>query len=316
MAIYGSPIMMGGGGDVSFIIASFPSSTTSYSLTGNGKTWQAVKSSSTSATYEVNKIGTYTFSANFGDVTKSSSVSVSAMHYIYNLAVVLDLQGTSWADISTVAKSGAASSNWKAGDTKTITMSRTTYTFAIMGFDTYDAANSSTYGRTKTGITFGMVDCHSTAKMNQIETSAQGWGGTAPSGLTTGCLMRTSTMQTLYENLPNDCKNVVTLAKIPYYLRGGSSMLYADDYLFLPAEKEVFGTRTFSPPDEASQLSQFAYYANGGSKVKYVGSSAEYWWLRSVNSNAGGYFCRVKPDGSAFYLESNYTSGVSPCFCV
>ena len=38
--------------------------------------------------------------------------------------------------------------------------------------------------------------------------------------------------------------------------------------MFLPEEKEIFEKRYYSPTAEANALTQFAYYKNGGSKIK------------------------------------------------
>ena len=82
--------------------------------------------------------------------------------------------------------------------------------------------------------------------------------------------------------------------RVPYVDYGQSTILYSDDYMFLPAEKEVFGTRTYSPLKEAKALTQFAYYKNGGSKIKSLSGSAVDWWLRSIFYSNNFYFCNIK----------------------
>ena len=102
--------------------------------------------------------------------------------------------------------------------------------------------------------------------------------------------MRTSTMPTLQSGMPGTLAQV----KVPYFdYNNKSTILYSDDYMFLPAEKEVFGTRTFSIEAEANALTQFAYYKNGGSTIKNLSGSAVKWLLRSVGYTFSYFFCLV-----------------------
>ena len=86
--------------------------------------------------------------------------------------------------------------------------------------------------------------------------------------------------------------------------------------MFLPAEKEVFGMSKHSPTTEANALTWFAYYKNGGSKIKSFSGSAVDWWLRSVYYGDSRHFCNVTTSGSANANAANATFGAAPCFCV
>lgn len=187
------------------------------------------------------------------------------------------------------------------GDTITVN----NYVYAVMGFNNFALTNQDNYGGTHNtaGLTFGMVDCVGRYKMNSDRTNSGGWGE---------CLMRTSTMPTLQSGMPDTLAQV----KVPYVNYEQSTILYSDDYLFLPAEKEVSGTREYSIEAEANALTQFAYYKNGGSKIKSFSGSAVHWWLRSVYYNSSGNFCYVSARGDANnnYASSSY--GAAPCFCV
>ena len=154
--------------------------------------------------------------------------------------------------------------------------------YAVMGFNNFALSNQGNYGGTHTtaGLTFGMVDCVGRYKMNSDRTNSGGWGE---------CLMRTSTMPTLQSGMPDTLAQV----RVPYVNYEQSTILYSDDYLFLPAEKEVFGTRTESIAVEADALTQFAYYKNGGSKIKKVSGNAWWWWLRSAKHDRDDSFCAV-----------------------
>lgn len=166
------------------------------------------------------------------------------------------------------------------GNTISVTSTAGTYTYAVMGFNNFALTNKSNYGGTHNtaGLTFGAVDCVMNAKMNSSNTNNGGWGN---------CLMRTSTMRTLKNGMPTTLAQV----KVPYVdYKNQNVVLYSDDYMFLPAEKEVFGTRKHSPEAEANALTQFAYYKNGGNKIKSLSGSAVLWWLRSVYSNYDQHF--------------------------
>lgn len=191
------------------------------------------------------------------------------------------------------------------GDTISITSTAGTYTYAVMGFNNFVLTNENHYGGTHTtaGLTFGAVDCVGRYKMNSSKTNSGGWDE---------CLMRTSTMPTLQSGMPDTLAQV----RVPYVNYEQSTILYSDDYLFLPAEKEVSETRQYSIEAEANALTQFAYYKNGGSRIKRLSDSAVHWWLRSAYYNSSSNFCFVAASGK---YNNNYAStslGAAPCFCV
>ena len=192
------------------------------------------------------------------------------------------------------------------GDIINVTSTAGTYTYAVMGFNNFALTNQENYGGTHTtaGLTFGAVDCVGTYQMNSATTNSGGWGN---------CLMRTSTMPTLQSGMPDTLAQV----RVPYVDYDNQNVvLYSDDYLFPPAEKEVFETRSYSPTTEANALTQFAYYKNGGSKIKSLSGSADNWWLRSVRYNDSSGFCFVNAFGYANATGASNTHGAAPCFCV
>ena len=191
------------------------------------------------------------------------------------------------------------------GNTINVTSQIGTYTYAVMGFNNFALTNQNNYGGTHTtaGLTFGMVDCVGNYQMNSSNTNSGGWGQ---------CLMHTSTMPTLQSGMPDTLAQV----KVPYVNQGQSTILYSDDYMFLPAEKEVFGTRSYSIKEEANALTQFAYYKNGGSKKKFRSGSAFWRWLRSARYNNSTYFCAVSASGNADINTASSSGGAAPCFCV
>ena len=191
------------------------------------------------------------------------------------------------------------------GDTIDVTSQIGIFTYAVMGFNNFTLANQGNYGgvHKTAGLTFGAVDCVGKYQMNSSNTNSGGWGD---------CLMRTSTMPTLQSGMPD----ILAQVRVQYVEYNQSTIVYSDDYMFLPAEAEVFGTRTYSSLAEANALTQFAYYKNGGSKIKSLSGSAVIWWLRSVSNTGSRYFCHVKTSGSTYFYSASSTYGVAPCFCV
>ena len=89
------------------------------------------------------------------------------------------------------------------------------------------------------------------------------------------------------------------------------------DYLYLPAEFEIFGVRTHANNYEQNKQLQFDYYINN-SKVKYMNAdntTAARWWLRSPTT--GSYnFVIANSDGTVSSYSANYSYGFAPCFTV
>lgn len=91
------------------------------------------------------------------------------------------------------------------------------------------------------------------------------------------------------------------------------------DYLPLLAEYEIFGSRSFANSTEQSHQAQYAFYANGNSKVKYnhsSTSSAVHWWERSALYSSSKRFCSVYYLGSATTYSAQSSLGVAPIFAV
>lgn len=281
----------------------------------------------------VQKTGVWTVTASKSGATASTQVSVPSNYTLaYKASAFTSPQSgitytdglpSDWNIMKEIGKviseaSGSINANttgtiyinkgnmWAYKITPGNTINVNNHLYAVMGFNNFALTNQNNYGGTHTtaGLTFGAVDCVMNAKMNSNNTSSSGWGE---------CEMRTSTMPTLQSGMPDTLAQV----KVPYVAYNKlSTLLYSDDYMFLPAEKEVFGTRNYSPSAEANALTQFAYYKNGGSKIKSLSGSEVYWWLRSVRSSTSSLFCTVRPSGSISDGSASGSLGAAPCFCV
>ena len=91
------------------------------------------------------------------------------------------------------------------------------------------------------------------------------------------------------------------------------------DYLFLLAEYEVHGTRSYANSAEQNSQAQYDYFKAGNSKVAHKHSAtgtAAIWWLRSPYCNTSYSFCFVTTDGTANYNIACYSLALVPGFTV
>ena len=130
--------------------------------------------------------------------------------------------------------------------------------------------------------------------------------------------MRKNVMPLIKAAFPADLQSVIKPSTIFTAPNSGNIELTAtQDEVFLLAEFEVFGSRTYASTQEPNYLKQYGYYAAGNSKVKYKhnDTAADAYWLeRSPFSAASKRFCYVYTDGSAAHFAATYSYGVSPAF--
>ena len=98
--------------------------------------------------------------------------------------------------------------------------------------------------------------------------------------------------------------------------QAGVALTYSDDYIFLAAEKEIFGTVSYTASAEANVETQFGLYAannNANYRKRYRDTgSASYWWLRSASQYYGNRFVGVNSNGSVNIDGADYSYGVLP----
>lgn len=136
---------------------------------------------------------------------------------------------------------------------------------------------------------------------------------------------------TLMSCLPADLRAVMKpITKYTDNVGGGNGDVEVNvtatvDYLPLPAEHEVHGDAAgcedfrFANSFEITYQAQYAYYANGNSKVKYKsddGETAAWWWVRSPCRDYSYTFCFVNEGGYARDGGASFSNGVAPLFKV
>lgn len=98
-----------------------------------------------------------------------------------------------------------------------------------------------------------------------------------------------------------------------------SNVTSTQETVYLLAEFEIFGVRSCANQYEQDHQTQYQYYKNGNSRIKYnhaSASSAVNWWERSARCNSSNtdYFCYVNNSGGADNINASYSLGFAPDF--
>lgn len=253
-------------------------------------------------------------------------------------AIGTALNDISWADIKRISDAGLASSYFAVGDRKAVTLSGTvgslslsgTYYCYIIGID-HNSGKEGTnrihfqfgYSAASGGVHLAFIDSgYNSSKtsgawfnMNNANSNSGGWKSS---------LMKTVICPAFKSAMPSDLQAVLkATTKYSDNTGGGfdtaSYVTATSEEVFLLAEFEVFGTRSYANSTEQNYQAQYAWYSAGNSKVRYrhsATSSTAGWWLRSVRADYSSGFCRVSTSGSAAYGTANISYGFAPAFCV
>lgn len=226
--------------------------------------------------------------------TAMRAVSMTAISYESNFA------DNTWDAIIKACHSGNVPDTWVAGDNKTMTIDGVNYQVDIVGknHDTYTAGGIAP-------LTFGLHDCYGTKyPMNSSGTNSTGWDGSK---------MRTETLTAILAKMPVNIQNGIrSINKLTATSGSSSTIKTASDKLFTFSEMEVYGNAAYSHSGEGKQ---YDYYKAGNSKVKKVGSTASWWWLRSPRRDRGNGFCAVRTSGSVSGFSASDSGGVCFGFC-
>ena len=238
--------------------------------------------------------------------------------------------------IAEAARRGIAKNIWSVGDKVGIDLNGTVGSLAIngkyyafiLGFDhnaSIEGMNTIhfQFGKTSDGAkTIAFVDSaylkntsSNSFIMNTSNTSGGGWASSR---------MRTTLMPQFKAAMPSEWRDIISpCTKYSDNAGGGVdqaiNVTSTTDDIFLLAEYEVHGVRTYANSKEKDYQQQYSYYANGNSTIFYKyndTSTACIWWLRSVNTNNTRSFCNVNVGGSANIGSADYSIGFVPAFMV
>lgn len=317
-------------GDGKITVESSDTSVATVSLSGTTVTVSSVN----------DKTGTATITVKVAAGTNHTAPSnkTCAVSCEFLPAVGTALNNISWADIKRISDAGLASSYFAVGDRKAVALSGTagslslsgTYYCYIIGID-HNSAKEGTnrihfqfgYTAASGGVHIAFIDggynnsytSGSYFNMNNANSNSGGWANSR---------MRTTIIPTFKACLPSDLQAVLkTVTKYSDNTGGGSNtasyVTATTDDIFLLAEWEVFGARSYANSAEQNYQAQYAYYSAGNSKVRYhhssTGSTA-FWWLRSVYAGYSRSFCFVDASGGAGYNGAGISLGFAPAFCV
>lgn len=288
--------------------------------------------------------GSYSVHAALGDAFGDATVDVVAVQdYAVTVETVVPiptvLNNATWAQIKEVAEKSQGPNYWSVGDTKQIningkvsdglTLSNYNTWVYIIGFD----HNSEKEG---TGIAFQGFKTAQTGGTN-VALCDSGYSSGKSSGQwfnmnnnynTSGgwnsCDMRNNTLPVVKAALSSELTSVIKTTSIYTDNTGGSStspsyVTQTQDELYLLAEFEIFGKRSYANTAEQNYQIQYAYYAAGNSKVKYKHNSTAtlaVWWGRSVSAASTGSFCGVNTSGAASSDSAWSSFGLAPAFKV
>ena len=257
------------------------------------------------------------------------------------------LNNNDWATIRAVSDANQGANYWSVGDTKSITINGKAgnFTFSsytvdafIIGFNHNSAKEGSNrihflIGKSG-GKLVGLCDSgygneQTSAGYFHMNTSITNVGGWNASDMRKNLLGNSGTptsptVNTLLAALPSDLRSVMKSVTKYTDNTGNASNVSGNvtatsDYLFLLAEFEVRGSRSYANQYERNSQAQYDYFKAGNSKIAYRHTetgTAVWWWLRSAYYNRSGSFCGVSTSGSARRSSATYSAGVLPGFAV
>jgi hypothetical protein len=94
----------------------------------------------------------------------------------------------------------------------------------------------------------------------------------------------------------------------------GAANKITDDYFAFAAEKEIFGSKTYSTDNEASALIQFTLYETAANRIKRQGDSgsAIEWWERSPYYQYTVLYLAIIANGGESFDGADHNVALSP----
>ena len=251
------------------------------------------------------------------------------------------LNSNTWAAIKAASDAGNAASVWSVGDTKNIKINGQVgnFTFSNLSIDTFIVGfnhNSAKEGANRIHFALGKIGGHLVAlcdssysneqtttgyfNMNTSRTNAGGWNATYMRKTLLGNSGTPSSppANSLLAALPSDLRAVMKSVTKYTDNTGNASnssgaVTATTDWLWLFAEFEVQGSRSYANQYEQNSQQQYDYWKSGNPKVAYKHSStgtAVWWWRRSPYYYSYVNFCYTSTDGSYSYNYASWSAGV------
>ena len=265
---------------------------------------------------------TVTVSYTENGVTKTASFTVSV-----SVKTVTWANGTDEEIVAMVEAADQGVINlsdyWAVGDIRTVQLSAMSATgvgeshaaqqvdLVLMHAGGYDLNAAVASGRTKCSFVVGLKDSLTEAGyMNSSDTNSGSWNGSA----------RRTWCNNVFRNaIPSTLRAIFKQFKtVTAQTYNGSTNQTSVDYFALPAEREVFNSRSQSNPTEFNALFQLDYYKTASNKVKRLGKTgrANFWWERSPCYSNSVDFCGVYSSGGASSGGAVGAVGLAPFGCI
>ena len=247
-------------------------------------------------------------------LTVTENTSITSVAYDPS-STNADFTQATWRQIANAVDLGTATTLYanQIGAEKTITLvNGETHRVRLSNCTSsmYDYADKTG----STGFVVEFCNCLANAyRTNATNSNQGGWDASE---------MNTKTMGIIYNLLPGDVREVISRVKVKAANGGGtnySAVVSSNDYLFLPAEREVSSSYQYSMQDEWDALSQWQYYEQHtawASRIKQRNGGNSIWLLRSTQKSSTSNYCCITNNGSLHMTYANTSTGVSPCFCI
>lgn len=206
-----------------------------------------------------------------------------------------------WEEIIYACKKNLVPDNWNIGDQNTMLINGSTRIIDIIGKN-----HDEYYDRSGIApLTFQLHDCYESVRMRGSSTNTGGWEASN--------VYKTYLPETLALMPAEVQAGIKEIRKITSGGNGNENLVASANKLFLLSEVEVMGDAKWSFPGEGTQ---YAYYANGGSRQKYLNGALAGWWMRSPSGAfSTTSFCYIDSYGNSdYHVASNYTA-MSFAFC-
>ena len=133
----------------------------------------------------------------------------------------------------------------------------------------------------------------------------------------TDCEMRTYLQTNIYNILPDDVKSVIkTVDKISDIGNKDTVTLnITRDNIFLFSTTEV-GGNSFTFWDVDNQGTQYEFFTDNISRIKYLNNVVTNWGLRSASTYDISFFCGINSNGNYSYSYAYVNRGVVFGFCI
>lgn len=205
------------------------------------------------------------------------------------------LERSSWADIAEMVRAGYAYRLLEIGDTISFKMKNDTDA-------TFEVAAINPYG--KNAVVLVMQNCLPDQQCMDEEYTY------ADSGGWKNCKMRKYLNEEIFPLLPDELQSVITTRKIVQKIDGEEYV--SEDKLWLPSQTEMFGD---CPSNMDVDDVHFPLYKDERSRVKQIGNSTAWYWLRAPCADSSSCVRLVYYSGDLGYYNASGSSGVAPA-CV